>query len=379
MSIDFDDIKIIKKLGAGMFGTTYKVKYQNNIYALKIQHILPEDVKKSYKTELWREMDLYNHIDTLNSSDKKYFMRLYGFMIYDNCDHKQVRPVQVELNEKNIRLDNSKICVKYLLEYKGETTLHIYLVKNSDPFKKLSICLQLNHIFDVLYRGEYAHGDVHTNNLMIDKFKQKYFMVDNAKIPTYGNIVSIIDYGTVMHNKFKFKYDKTRLRRFFKYDRDLWMFHEYSGLVLDILRESDKIMYDCIKLNDEPWKKNKNWFADGFRKILSNHSDFVHMTSIKYMSAFCQCKKLLRKIIDNPNDNWRGIISGQKCELLTHNVVVRMIFEFWVFFPEKYSEYFCFPTSYKSIIAYELYHDVLIANNYKDFLDALVKLFHLVV
>lgn len=63
--IDFDDVKILKKLGAGVFGTTYLAKYENEQYALKIQHILKKDIKKSFKSALWREIDLFKYIDKL--------------------------------------------------------------------------------------------------------------------------------------------------------------------------------------------------------------------------------------------------------------------------------------------------------------------------
>lgn len=43
LMIYFNKVKTIKKLGSGMFGTTYLVKYQNKKYALKIQKILPEN------------------------------------------------------------------------------------------------------------------------------------------------------------------------------------------------------------------------------------------------------------------------------------------------------------------------------------------------
>ena len=44
--VNFDNIIIKKKLGAGMLGTTYLAEYKNKQYALKIQHILEKDKKK---------------------------------------------------------------------------------------------------------------------------------------------------------------------------------------------------------------------------------------------------------------------------------------------------------------------------------------------
>jgi serine/threonine protein kinase len=52
MNIDFNDIKIIKKLGSGVYGTTYLILYNNTKYALKIQHILPKDKNKNYRNAM---------------------------------------------------------------------------------------------------------------------------------------------------------------------------------------------------------------------------------------------------------------------------------------------------------------------------------------
>ena len=71
--MNFNNIKIIKKLGSGVFGTTYLVTKDNKKYAMKIQHILPKHRTKSFQYELWRELDLYEYINTLNKNDSKFF------------------------------------------------------------------------------------------------------------------------------------------------------------------------------------------------------------------------------------------------------------------------------------------------------------------
>ena len=71
--INFDDVKIKNKLGSGLFGTTYLAVLNNKEYALKIQHIFEKDKNKDLKNELWRELDLYNFINTLNKKDQLFF------------------------------------------------------------------------------------------------------------------------------------------------------------------------------------------------------------------------------------------------------------------------------------------------------------------
>ena len=56
--MDFSNIKVIKKIGAGIKGTTYLIKSHNNNYAMKIQHILEKDKKRDFNNELLREIDL---------------------------------------------------------------------------------------------------------------------------------------------------------------------------------------------------------------------------------------------------------------------------------------------------------------------------------
>jgi len=60
--INIDNIKIKKKLGSGVDGTTYLAKYKNKEYTLKIQKILETDKYKNFNSRIWREIDLYKFI-----------------------------------------------------------------------------------------------------------------------------------------------------------------------------------------------------------------------------------------------------------------------------------------------------------------------------
>ena len=87
-TINFNNIKIVKKIGAGTFATIYLAKYNNNNYALKIQNILTSEKNKSYKNSLWRELDLYDYINNLQLQKQKFFTKLYGYEITDDCKLK---------------------------------------------------------------------------------------------------------------------------------------------------------------------------------------------------------------------------------------------------------------------------------------------------
>jgi serine/threonine protein kinase len=72
--MDLSNLKIVKKLGAGMFGTTYLVLLQDKYYALKMQHISSKSKIKSYKVDFWRELDLYQYINKLKLEQQTFFM-----------------------------------------------------------------------------------------------------------------------------------------------------------------------------------------------------------------------------------------------------------------------------------------------------------------
>ena len=145
--MSFDNLKIIRKLGSGMLGTTYLVKKNNTKYALKVQHIMPNDRKKSFQKELWRELDLYEYINTLNKNDSKFFTKLYAYEIYKNCKHKQKRPFKLGNDSwaKGVKqLDKSDWCVKYLMDYQGKQTFGKYMSTHSiKPKEMRSFLLQL--------------------------------------------------------------------------------------------------------------------------------------------------------------------------------------------------------------------------------------------
>ena len=107
--MNFNNITIGPILGTGMFGTTYLAKYNNEKYALKIQHILPSDRNKSYKKELWRELDLYEYINTLKPYQQIFFTKLYQYEIIDNCTHKQVRSFKINNKKDGFAIKLSKL------------------------------------------------------------------------------------------------------------------------------------------------------------------------------------------------------------------------------------------------------------------------------
>jgi hypothetical protein len=75
--MDFNKIKIIKKLGSGMLGTVYMIDYDGKIYSQKIQHILENQKEQNLKYSIWREKEK----NLWNLFSKKYIKMNHIFIL----------------------------------------------------------------------------------------------------------------------------------------------------------------------------------------------------------------------------------------------------------------------------------------------------------
>jgi len=387
LTIDFDNIKVIKRLGAGMLGTTYLVTYNGKDYAQKIQHILAKDRKKDFNNEMWRELDLYDYINCLNQGDQKFFTKLHGYKIYDNClhDQSQERPFKMNLNDKKNKfaqrlkkLDESDWCVTYLLDYKGKATLSDFLQKHFtlDTGLIYSLVLQICKITHVLYQAGYSHSDLHTGNIMINKTNDKYFDFMGKKISYRGYQLSAIDYGEVLHKKFNIKYKAWR--KTFLLDRKFWLFRETFYSSMAIFDGLSRMVAGCKKRNKiMPWDRKGNVDDDATKKMIINHPDFYKMVKDKYIKQFPLGEKLLNHVVQAINNNKIGIIRDavrkKKNKNDFWNIMDRIVCEFGVFFPEEYSKYWKWCTHHDSMLSKDVMQDILLINNYDDFVGYFIK------
>lgn len=380
-SIDFDKLKTLKKLGAGVYGTTYLVEYNGKNYAQKIQHILPKDRERNYKNELWREFDLYDYINDMNIKDRVFFTNLHGYKIYKNCDHDQIqeRPFKINTDKIN-KLDESSWCVTYLIDYKGDMTLLNFLERNTTLDHKLiySIILQICKIIFVLYKGGYSHNDLHPGNIMINKTSEKYFEFMNTKIPYQGYQLTAIDYGDVLHKKFNIRYKRTK--KMFLIDRKKWLFFETFGAAMRVLTCFIVMLTDCISMKKKlPWERSGAGDAHDnvIKKIIKNHSDFYVMVKDKYIKQYPLGEKLLNKVVEFINEDKlesiNKIVNKKKHEFAFWDILRRIEIEFNVFFPEKYSKYWTLCTYYECMLPKDIMQTILLINNYRDFVDYFIK------
>jgi len=345
----FNDIDIVKTLGAGMLGTTYLAKYNDNNYALKIQNILPSEKNKSYKTALWRELDLYDYINNLEPQQQKFFTKLYGYEIIDDCKHKHIRPYKIDLNDKKnkfairlSKLDKSNWCVKLLTEYKGNKTLQQYLYNNTLTVPQTySIILQICNIMLILYKGGYSHNDLHTGNIMLNFTEEKTFTFLNKRIPFNGLHITAIDYGEVLHKKFGINY-KDYLQGFLE-NRKVFFFEELYNNIMLVITNSDKYINGCKKRKQKlPWEQKIkiDYFENCLKMLINEYSDFFTKTKNKYIQLYPKSKELIDNVEENINKlTIEKIVKNKKDEKAFWTVMNRIYDECRVLHPKLHSEY----------------------------------------
>jgi len=205
-----DDYKIIKKLGQGVMGTTFLVKKDNVKYALKLQRVLKKDIKQTYKSPLWREIEFSKF--TKKHPDQ--FIQLIDYEFIDNCSHKQNMPKYVENMFAKKQLDAwkkiqmSDYCIKFIYELRDGVLSDIINKLNKKEF--YSCVIQVINIIYLLMKAGYTHSDIHFGNVMYKKVpKNTTIKIFDKKVPTYGYIYSAIDYGLILHKKYELsRYEK---------------------------------------------------------------------------------------------------------------------------------------------------------------------------
>ncbi len=186
-----------------MFGTVYKISMNNNYYAMKVEHVLESDKVKSLKSPQWREIDFAEKINKLYPDQ---FIKLYKYEFVDNCDHEQ--KYTIDLNEipkfwrEHIKkLAKSKVCIQKVYELIDGSLKDI--IDDLDINQRYSMIIQVASIIKILEKHKYLHGDFHIGNIGYVETDKKYITIFNKKIPTFGYIYKAIDYGSVIHPKYK--------------------------------------------------------------------------------------------------------------------------------------------------------------------------------
>jgi len=370
------NLKYMKNLGAGLFGTVYLVKYNGQKYTLKVQPILSKHREKSFKYGIWRELDIYKFIDTLNDEDKKFFTVLYIYNIYDNCKHKQVRNITLNIKNKLhknlLELDKSDWCVNYLIDYKGKTTLYEHMINRNISSKNLhSILLQLIKIILLLYEDGYYHNDLHFNNIMIQKTDVKYFILQGRRKKYNGYQLSLIDYGRVLHKKYKNISDSSFQQDLndYKKDSEKYIFEDIYYTILNLsvnMLKYFKMLTSTTLYNSTEYTKKKN--AKILKKIYKNHDTFWIEATQEYIELYPENKLFFEKIF---NSNIDKILTNYDARIWS--ILTRIYYKFIVCHPKLFSRYSRLNTYSLVKIDNEHIYNLLKITNYADLINYILE------
>lgn len=295
--MDFSKIKVIKKLGIGMWGSVYLIDYKHKKYAMKVQKILEEEKTQNPKFPIWREILFYNDVNKMPQESQKFFCNLHGFKIQECGKYKHIRPKNVPDNsifvEKFKELNASNICAILVMDYLGSTSLDNYLL-SSPPTKKIySILLQICKINQILVDMKYSHNDLKPANLMVTPTKDKTFNLMDHKIPYDGLQLVAIDYG----NMTNVSYGRTLSN-----DSEEYYFLDLTKTIFSIVQNVPKLEKNCRLQKKKFPNEIKKKYQDSIWIILfEKYGKIIDEYAEKYLRLYPHLRKFYFELKKNRN------------------------------------------------------------------------------
>jgi serine/threonine protein kinase len=337
--MQLSNIKIIKKLGAGMIGTVYLIEYENEKYAMKVQKILEDEKIMNIKYTIWREILFYNDVNKMSPEAQKFFCKLYGFKIIEDCKHKQIRskviPALISVLNK---MNKSNICIVLIIDYKGTTTLYDFLGKKLSKNQIYSILLQVYKIILLLSDLKYSHNDLHPGNIMIQATNDKTFEIMGYHIPYNGLQLVAIDYGNMTNEKYSKKYNE---------DEETYYLLQLTESLFYILQNKPKLEKDCrMQKKEYPYEKKnfKNNKNNIWKILFQNHKKNIDKYAEKYLQLYPNLRKFYSQFKKNIHNS--SIRNIHKNEIKVF--LLKIMNNFALDYPEEYMNLtdWCSPPEY---------------------------------
>lgn len=388
-------VVIIKTLGNGMFGTTYLCKSDGKLFARKIQKIL----HTRETSPIWREIDLFNYVDSLSSANKKFFMKLYAYRIIKDCKHKQSLAFKPrgKLAKLTTALSKSKLGIEYDLSYVEGKTLAEFNTKLLTRDQILAFCLQIYKIVFTLYEGGYFHNDTHSANIIVTKTTDVYFTVRGHKIPYYGYQLVLIDYGEVASTKFNYTATEKKGRYYnMFYDQEVYLFSEIFGAIFNFLDPFGRLIAEHRKRKLKmPFEKKTYDFGHVFKRIIK-HTDFIEEIKAKYLKHIATDQdhsiavfEAVASSLTDPGDFFKTLDFKAR-KIASKAGIDKSVTKknFWRFYgtiisefvlqnPALYKKYFGWCTTGKYLLNYGDVEHLLYVKDHKEMFNALMHLLKL--
>lgn len=270
---------ITKNIGYGYFGTTYMVKYNGKKYAMKIQKILQSQLKPSTEHMIWREI----YFAKVMSKYPNQFEKIYCYQITTNC--KNIRTGNKELN-------SSQYCIRIIFDLK-EGVLKDLMKKVTLSEKHIySFISQVIYAIYLMKKHNFIHTDLHNKNIAYVKTSKKQIRLNDIDVNTFGYIYSIIDYGCVLHPKFKNVWETNKRQLLndtldMKWIMFLLLYNYYE--IIDANKKYTKritVVYSGIRSSEEYKKLKKKY------KLTTKNDDDILLFTIIYPELSLQYKGL---------------------------------------------------------------------------------------
>jgi len=218
--MDINKLKIEKKLGSGMAGAVFLVsstkKNEKKEYALKIEKISEKYIDSNLKSRDWREIEF-----SINFANKypEQFIYLYKYDIIKNCKHIQqneelnyiehLKKLPLEAQKYFIEKNKSNYCVRKIYSLVDDNLHNIFDTLTKKQI--YSMIAQISYILYLMKQNGYTHNDLHTQNIGVKKTSKKYLSILGNKIPIIEYQYKAIDFGMVLHKKYKLNKNEKEL------------------------------------------------------------------------------------------------------------------------------------------------------------------------
>lgn len=212
-NVNIDSYKIIKFISSGMYGMIYLAKKSSKEYAIKIEHMFPEEIVENYTCPIWREIYFCK---TFGNNYPDLFVHLYGYDILQNYNYNHKYKIDIKFTsakdqEFYKKLHSSNTCIRKIYSL-IDNNYNNFIQINSMPQNMIySMIVQILSSMILLHENEYIHGDIHLGNIGIVKTSKKNITIGKLSIPTFGYIYKLIDYGKTLNkiniaNRIDFKH-----------------------------------------------------------------------------------------------------------------------------------------------------------------------------
>ncbi len=217
--MDIDKFKLDKKLGSGMFGTTYLATWKNKKYALKIEKISEKDLTHDLSSRDWRDIEFS---ENFANNYPEQFIYLYKYDLINDCKHIQEYPtgdIPQHLPKDVIDIlkekQASKYCIRKVYSLIDTTFSKAYNTFTKEQF--YSFLGQMAYINLLLKKSGYTHNDLHGENVgVLYVNKNKKLDILGYKFPTFGVQFKAIDYGMIMNDKYILNKDEKKMHNYYK-------------------------------------------------------------------------------------------------------------------------------------------------------------------